>query len=232
MSRIYSDGCSWTRIVASRHEQKLMKIEPDWDGKRRWSRLVSNHFGGEDCNHSIIAGSNHRIARNLCNNDLSQYDMFLICMTNRMRTEYHNGRGWQKVKFDNFHPKNPREDHTFMGAEDRHEKQKYYDFWKQYYRDIYTEEYGIQDEKMCYNLIRLLLKETGKPYIIFSYSKLGKPPCPLWINHKFISQHEHHGHSNQEGHKHIANDIITRLENKDLIWKTSNVMIANEESII
>ena len=85
--KIYFDGCSWTKAGH-------LKLE------ERFSRLVSDHFGAEECNYSKAGGSNDRIIRNLIvENNIEEYDLAVIQMTYPARTEYYTGVPRQKKVF-------------------------------------------------------------------------------------------------------------------------------------
>ena len=75
--KIYFDGCSNT----AGSELKDAK-------KTRFSKLVCDHFNAEEYNIGLFSGSDRRMARNLLEHDLSQYDMFVIQLTQKARSEY------------------------------------------------------------------------------------------------------------------------------------------------
>ena len=77
--KIYFDGCSNT------HGSEL--IDPL---NTRFSKLVCNHFNAEEYNIGRVSGSDRRMARNLLEHDLSQYDMFVIQFTHKVRGEWYN----------------------------------------------------------------------------------------------------------------------------------------------
>ena len=172
----------------------------DYSGEMTWTHLVAKHFNFEDCNYCMNGGSNHRIARHLLEDDISQYDAFIIGMTPKMRTEYYNGE-WIGVRADTT-------------------KQELKEQWDLYFKEIYSEEGVVVEEKMHYHLIRLLLKETGKPYIIFEGA------APLTINWNYMSQHGffYKGHFTPAGHQVIANDLIQRMSSSTPSLATSDVM--------
>ena len=86
--KIYFDGCSFT--YGSELKDRL---------KSRYSRLLCDHFDAEEYNIARGGGSNRRIARNLLEHDLSQYDMVVLQMTKRQRTEYYSYGHWQRVSW-------------------------------------------------------------------------------------------------------------------------------------
>mgnify|MGYP003119765188 FL=1 len=167
---IYFDGCSVT-----------MGAELDDKETKRYSRLVANHFGVEDYNIAVGGGSNRRILRNLLSHDLSQYEMFIIQMTKRMRTEFYND-GWQRIQTSVPHP---------------------------FLKDMYTDEYGKIDEMIMYHAIKSILKD--RPHFILSIQHDTKVPVDYVTNDPYPRAPR--GHPNEEGHKFLANLVISRVDN-------------------
>ena len=58
--------------------------------KSTYSRLVCDHFDAEEYNISLQGGNNRRIARNLLEHNLSDYDMFVIQFTHKVRGEWYD----------------------------------------------------------------------------------------------------------------------------------------------
>ena len=75
--KIYFDGCS--------HTWGAELLDPY---KSRYSKIVCDHFNAEEYNIGKVSGSDRRMARNLLEHDLSQYDMFVIQLTQKSRSEY------------------------------------------------------------------------------------------------------------------------------------------------
>ena len=75
--KIYFDGCSNT--VGSELKDPL---------NTRFSKLVCNHFNAEEYNIGKVSGSDRRMARNLFEHDLREYDMFVIELTQIAWSEY------------------------------------------------------------------------------------------------------------------------------------------------
>ena len=199
--KLYTDGGSQGKMVVYPDGSQ------DYSGTLRFSRYVADHFNLEDCNYCENGGSNHRIARNLLE-DISGYDAFIIYMTKKMRTEYHDGKKWIGVRADTV-------------------KQELKEQWDRYYKEIYSEKGALMEEKMQYNLIRLLLKETGKPYLIIDGTF-----CPLRINWKYMRQDKffYKGHFTPLGHQVIANDLIHRMSSSTPSLARSEVMQCNPPS--
>lgn len=193
MKKIYFDGCSYT--FGAELSDRL---------NTRYSAIVSKELDAEEYNIAMPGSSNRRIARNLIEHDLEQYDFFVIQMTKRLRTEYYDGSLWQKVKF------NPK-------TNDVGNKNPQKEFWTKYYKEIYHDEYGRIDEIMFYTLIRTLLKD--KPHVIIGLTHRGTifaPSCQVPVDIVYAKgslPYAPLGHPNEEGHNIIARDILSTHEN-------------------
>ena len=62
--KIYFDGCSHTWGAELQNPQQS-----------RYSKLVCDYFGAEEYNIALQGGSNMRLARNILDHDLSEYDI-------------------------------------------------------------------------------------------------------------------------------------------------------------
>ena len=92
--KIYFDGCSWT-----------WGSELENNEEERYSRLICNELGAEECNYAKRGGSNDRIIRNLMTeNDIEKYDLAIIQMTYPARTEYLKLQQLEKDKWKKVSP--------------------------------------------------------------------------------------------------------------------------------
>tara|TARA_B100000965_G_scaffold278214_1_gene236015 strand:+ start:560 stop:1066 length:507 start_codon:yes stop_codon:yes gene_type:complete len=139
--KIYFDGCSYT-YGGELYDPK----------ETRYSKIIANKLSAIDYNFARIGGSNRRIVRNLIEKDLSQYNIFIIQLTKKVRTEYYDGTDWIGIKYP-----------------DRMGMNK---FWEEYYRDIYHDKYGTIDKEICYHAIMNLL--DGKKYFILDIDQCKK----------------------------------------------------------
>tara|TARA_B100001250_G_C19503770_1_gene658601 strand:+ start:116 stop:664 length:549 start_codon:yes stop_codon:yes gene_type:complete len=180
--KIYFDGCSFT--YGNGLKDKL---------RTRYSQLVCNHYGAEEYNIARGGGSNHRIARNLLSADLSEYDMVVLQMTKRQRTEYCDGGDWKRVGLGNVMRKRDNE------------------FWMTYYKDIYSDTYGIADEKIYYNLFRGMLRD--KPHVILSIEEEPSVPVDFHIGKNIprVDGNRSNRHPNEEGHQLICEGICESI---------------------
>ncbi len=174
--KIYFDGSSMT------YGDELRKKES------RYSALIADKLGAEDHNFARSAGSNRRIVRNLIEKDLSLYDMFVIQLTaKKARTEFYNGTDWIRVKYPVKNNSN-----KFWGGMN--------EFWEEYYRNIYHDEFGRIDREICYHAIMNLLH--GKKYLI-----LDEDQCMKLAGSNRASD----GHPNEKGHELIAKYVLDNI---------------------
>ena len=177
--KIYIDGCSGTYGAGLQNKEET-----------RYSKILANKLGAEEYNFARNGGSNRRLVRNLIEKDLSSYDLFIIQLTKNIRTEYYNGDDWIRVKYPVKNNSN-----KFWGGMN--------EFWEEYYRNIYHDEFGRIDREICYHAIMNLLH--GKKYLILDVVEL----------RKLVGDNRAKcGHPNEVGHMIIAEDI---LKNHDLI---------------
>tara|TARA_B100000927_G_C16406711_1_gene445625 strand:- start:390 stop:935 length:546 start_codon:yes stop_codon:yes gene_type:complete len=180
--KIYFDGCSYTR------GDELSDPE-----KTRFSKIIANKLNSIDYNFAISGGSNRRIARNLLEKDLSQYDIFIIQFTKILRTEYYNGVRWIKVKYPEFKNNKFR-----MGGKGL--PHHVIEFWKEYYNRYYHDMYGETDKKICYHAIKNLLH--GKKYLMLDIDQLKD----MVGDNRAIG-----GHPDKKGHEIIAQYILDNI---------------------
>ena len=209
--KIYFDGCSNT--VGS--ELKDAK-------NTRFSKLVCDHFNAEEYNIALHSGSDRRMARNLLEHDLSQYDMFVIQLTQKARSEYwcERDKKWKVLRH-------------LLKEWDRtdYDKVQVANVWKKFLKNVYTDELGTSNQLIYYTLMKILLKD--KPHVIIGidffheffmgeYNNISAPVDlryehgnPKRLNGKIVRSKTKKclprydgGHPTEEGHRYIADDII------------------------
>ena len=143
--KIYFDGCAKT-LGADKNEIC-----------ERWSTKLCQELKADEYNISKSGSSNRRLCRNLFEHNLSEFDLFIIQMTKAKRWEYFDKETseWCNVTE---HKNNPHDNPKF-----------YFDYvnsnptvenWKDvYWREIYTDEQGQVDQKICYTCIKSLLRD-------------------------------------------------------------------------
>ena len=195
--KIYFDGCSNT-WGAGLETPELS----------RYSRLVSEHFGAEEHNIARRGGSDKRVLRNLLETDLSEFDYIIVQMTFKNRTEYwcDNKKRWMSINLDSIKRK---------GVE---RKLNGSFFWKDYFKDVYTDKLGSINQLTYYHAMRNVLKD--KKHIIIGINGWGHviqaPVDMKFTNFKSNDSIDYntapHGHVSKEGHKIIAEEIIKHIE--------------------
>ena len=205
MKKFYIDGSSWSK------GWELDNPETD-----RWSKLFCDYYGAEEYNLGENAGCNRRIARNIINHDMKEYDFVIIQMAPNSRTEYFDGKVWKPAK-PNTKWNEPH--------------------WQAYYGDIYTDEFGITDDEIYFRLFKEVLRDI--PHLILSVDrgqsqttipidmdismKLDdrvsrhsvlkswglKPPFPYKEKYRSTT----HAHPNKDGCKVIAQYLIDYVDN-------------------
>ena len=196
--KIYFDGCSNT-WGAGLETPELS----------RYSRLVSEHFGAEENNIAKRGGSDKRVLRNLLETDLSEFDYIIVQMTFKNRTEYwcDNKKRWMSINLDSIKRK---------GVE---RKLNGSFFWKDYFKDVYTDKLGSINQLTYYHAMRNVLKD--KKHLIIGICNHGqRVQAPVEYNFTNFESHntikyksERSNHPSEEGHKLIAEVIIKHIEN-------------------
>ena len=131
--------------------------------------------------------SNRRIVRTTIDHDVSQYDLGIICMTFKNRTEFFLNGKWENI--------NPG----------RGGGKKFLDYYKNYYE----EEYGESDEKIYRQAIIDHFKANDVPLLLLTVSKETTFEYDLCINTPDIPLTKTM-HPTKEGHLMIAERIIKK----------------------
>ena len=176
--------------------------------KTRFSRLLSDHFGTVEYNISMGGGDNHRIVRQLLlnKNHISEFDYAIIQMTPRWRTEYHNGRKWERVMV----PCKKCKPSSKLWLENTLAPQKVEnEFWRNYFR-IHDDEFFLSNEKMYQITIQSHCKAYGVPLIMLGRRQSSDLEFDFCFDEPWISKAPD-GHPNEEGHRAIADRLISML---------------------
>ena len=203
--KIYFDGGS---------DMNGAELGTVWEDRERlrFSRLICDHFGAKEYNISHGGCGNHRIVRQLLLNEkhISNFDYAIIQMTPKWRTEYHNGKRWERV----WVPSNGR-------TGDCRSPSKWWlenmlsnrgvdtDFWRSYFR-IHSEEFFSTNEKMYHTIIKSHCKAYGVPLILLGRKLSSDLKYDFCFDEEWISKAPK-GHPNEEGHRQIADRIIGML---------------------
>ena len=203
--KIYFDGDSWTWGG---------ELEKELRESQRFSRLVCEKIGAEENNLSRSGASNERIVRHLfVENDIAKYDLAIIQMTYPSRTEYFH-QEWRTVSIQHtklWKPWKPKRKKPSYVDPSKGMQREHEDFWTYYYDKIYCEYYGSIKERIIYQIIKDHCKVNNVPLILMTNNN--------WdTDLKFDIELEHtryskapNGHPNEEGHKQIADRILSML---------------------
>ena len=186
--KIYFDGCSHT------WGSELIDLNS------RYSNIICNHFGAEEYNIAERGGSDKRMVRNLLEHDITQYDMIVIQMTGKNRTEYYND-GWKKVNWNTIFYKV-----DFKGKDSV--PKEINKTWYDYYTLIHTEELADSNQLIYYTVIKGLIEH--KPHVIIGIDNSDKLPLDFSYEKNNLPRRGG-GHPSEKGHKIIANDVISLL---------------------
>ena len=219
--KIYFDGCSFT--YGSELE----------DGEERYSKLICNELGAEECNYATAGGSNDQIVRNLLiEKNIEEYDLAIIQMTYPVRTEYYDDvrNKWVRVnpKY-NFAKwlldpsgKRMREEkarilkkdvNPFYSKIDTLNKKfvDHGDHWLYHYKHIHTHYYSQTKENIQFQTIHNHCKAHNVPVILLTINEWSKLKFDYKIKITKKTSKEK-GHPNQRGHEIIASNLLD-------IWK-------------
>ena len=212
--KIYFDGCSWTEGA-----------ELDNPREERFSKLICKKLGAEEYNISKSGASNERIVRQLLvDNDISEYDLAVIQMTIPSRTEYYDHimvkqhqtkPKWRGVSIQGTPLWKPWKNNWRI---------PHVDFWVYYYDKIYNQYYGKVKEKIVYQTIKNHCKVNNVPLILmtiygvieeYNFNKTGGSSSSDLIFDLELEDDKYPratgGHPSSEGHRIIAEDILSLL---------------------
>ena len=182
----------------------------------RFSKLICDHYGIEEYNISMGGCGNHRVVRQLLLNErhISEFDLAIIQMCPKWRTEYHDGTRWQRVLVDQ--EKCRLSDHKKTHAQMYQKPDKFdllgktdQNFWKDYFR-IHGEEFFTTNEKMYHAIIKSHCKAYGVPLIMLGRNQSSDLEFDFCFDEPWISKAPD-GHPNEEGHRAIADRLISML---------------------
>jgi len=211
--KIYVDGCSYT------YGGELKDPE-----KTRYSTLLGNKIGAEVCNVAQGGASNARIVRNLLvENDITKYDLAIIQLTFPERLEYYDphrilknrkNKGWTNITIHSatdvgFDWENGDFGDVKIGEELRKGVQPINkQFWTQYYKSIYQEEYGRAYEQIAYTTIKNHCKINNVPLALLTCDDSTPLEYTLQLNNGKRYAKAKYRHPNELGHMRIALDLM------------------------
>ena len=154
----------------------------------RYANVISKKLNVDYTDLSMHGCSNRRILRTTLQHDITKYDLGVICMTYKNRTELHLNGKWENI--------NPG----------RGKGRKFID----YYRDYYSEEYGDSDEFIFRQAIIDHFKANNVKLILLSVPKSTKYEYDLYLDEPDIPRGITK-HPTKQGHSMIASKIISVL---------------------
>ena len=198
--KFYFDGCSFT-------------FGQGVPADKRWSYLVSKHFGAEEFNIASSGATNDTIMRHFFTGqtmneyvpdmtfDLKDFDLFFIQFTFHIRREYYDSSAstWRRYRYD---------DNGARWAK------RHIQFFQHYSTEIHTKYQDQVFEEINHTAITSHLKCLDKPYFLghlgqsfgrceYDYDFRNAPidlmPCC---------------HPSKEGNKQIAKTVIDIVEQK------------------
>lgn len=153
---IYFDGCSYTegRSYLGKDYKNL-----------RWSKLLCDKLDAEEHNISESGSCNQRMLRNLANEHCNKdYDLMIIQLSYRNRTEFWNGSYFQQVN-----------NHLIKSIKKSEGNEVSLTF-QMYYRNVYEKEYGLADELTVFNSIKYICEAKKLRLITLSCNPKTKLP--------------------------------------------------------
>ena len=231
--KIYFDGCSrmWGGKLENREQE-------------RFSFLVSKELKAEEYNISKPMASNDRIIRQLIfDHNISDFDLAVIQMTFPSRTEYYDKikdkflnvsicktplwERWKNVTFNQAPAgritDTPDWSHP-MGIKGKKRGWNHWTdvdrkFWLDYYTNVYTDYHGVVKEKIIYQSIKDHCKVNNVPLILMTNNNWDTNlDFDIEIEHTKYPKFKGGGHETKEGHKILAEDVLSVLKTGKKIY--------------
>ena len=197
--KFYFDGCSFT-------------FGQGVPADKRWSYLVSKHFGAEEFNIASSGATNDTIMRHFFTGqtmneyvpdmtfDLKDFDFFFIQFTVHIRREYYDSSAstWRRYRYD---------DNGARWAK------RHIQFFQHYSTEIHTKYQDQVFEEINHTAITSHLKCLDKPYFL---GHLGQSFGRCEYDYDFRTPVDLLPcfHPSKEGHKQIAKTVIDIVEQK------------------
>tara|TARA_B000000557_G_C20709405_1_gene415181 strand:+ start:100 stop:693 length:594 start_codon:yes stop_codon:yes gene_type:complete len=191
--KILFNGCSWTRGA------ELENIEEE-----RFATLVCKELKA-DCDMLGAGGrGNHRITRTTLEKlEESSYDLAVIQLSQPSRAEFYRDGQYDSVKWH----VNQRERIGGRRKKDWDDDIKH--FWYIYYKKIYQDQYGSDEEKMFMTAIKNTCLVQKIPLILMTIN--GETVHNFDMNLVKMNLPLHTGnHPTKEGHQIISSEIIKK----------------------
>lgn len=159
------------------------------DRNDRYAKKISDQLAIPYVDLSTPGCSNRTILRTTLE-DNGNYELAIILMTYKNRTEFWSNGKWEYVN---------------MGREGG---KKYKDYYVNYYED----EYGEKDEWIVYECLKNYFKVKNIPLLLLTNQKKSDLHYNLNLNIRQVERCNNSLHPSANGHQTIANMIINILQ--------------------
>lgn len=188
--RIFYNGDSWTWGY---------NLE---DREDRYVSLIEEQYGGDGIDLSMHGCSNRTVLRTTLSHDICGFDLGIINLTYKNRTEYYN-EGTGEWEFIN------------MGRKQRFRKMDLAsEKMREYYEYVYTDNYGETDEWIAYVSLKNYFELHRVPLIITTSQVSSKLDYDIILNTKDIPRCKTSQHPNKIGHYKLYEKINQFVKNK------------------
>jgi hypothetical protein len=168
----------------------------------RYPSLIDQHYDAESVDLSIHGCSNRTILRTTLKENIEGFDIGIINLTCKNRTEYYN---WETCRWEFL---NMGRHKGFQNKSIVSKKMQ------EYYEYVYTDTYGETDEWIAYTGIKNYFQLYNVPLILTTSQIGSKLNYDLILNTQDISRCDVSIHPNEIGHRRIYEKIITLVQNK------------------
>tara|TARA_B100000609_G_C17130514_1_gene389918 strand:- start:300 stop:893 length:594 start_codon:yes stop_codon:yes gene_type:complete len=193
--KILFNGCSWTRGTELENKKE-----------ERFATLVCRELKADCDMLGQGATGNHRITRTtLSKLEESSYDLAVIQFSHPSRTEFYRDGLYDYVLW-----------HVSVKERIGGRRKKYWDedirhFWHTYYKKIYQDKYGSDEEKMFLTAIRNTCIVKKIPLIMMTINKDTIHDFDINLLKMNLPLHRNN-HPTKEGHRMICSEILRKYE--------------------
>lgn len=168
----------------------------------RYASLINKEYDAVSIDKSIHGCSNRTILRTTLEQDIKEFDIGIINLTYKNRTEYYNEetKDWEFIN---------------MGRKQGFRKDDIVSRkMQEYYEYVYTDTYGETDEWITYMGIKNYFKLHQVPLIITTSQVSSKLDYDLILNTMDIPRCKTSQHPNKEGHRILYEKINQVVQDK------------------
>lgn len=172
------------------------------DRKDRYISLIDEHYGANSLDLSMHGCSNRTILRTTLEQDIKGFDIGIINLTYKNRTEFYNEEAC-KWEFINMGRKQGFRKDEIVSRK-----------MQEYYEYVYSEAYGETDEWITHSSIKNYFELRQVPLILTTSQVSSKLDYDLILNTEDIPRCRISQHPNELGHKRIYEKINTLVQDK------------------